>query len=509
MPSSFLLKKMKNLLTYLFILSFIHIIYAQDNNWVILKGNTFPDYKFGLSVMKFSANSMQVIQKPADSVASFFVEETNTSISDNAGNLLFYTNGLTVFHAQHDTMQGTKDFNKGVWFYDGHDYKLPFRQSVMILPHPTNDNLYYIFHKNPTIYVDNIFQCQFLQYSVVDMQQDSGRGAIIQKNVPIIQNDWICNGYMTACKHANGKDWWILSPKLLQNEYYTHLFTGDSIVSYGKQKLGPTGKNFQQGLAVFTPDGTKYIVGQQDINSITIFDFDRCTGLLSNPVYFTIQTPMNESVWGDIAVSANSRYLYATCYHHILQFDLWASDILASQQVVATYDGYICTFPNDNTQYGNSLFFVPQLAPNGKIYISSFGATDVYTVINQPDSAGMACEVLQHALDFNKSVSYSIPNFPNYRLSASATPCYGVDKEEGISNKEISIYPNPTHTSLFLTCPKGKIRMVNSVGQEVYAEMCIFAAVDKEISVAHLPQGVYYVQVVAEKGVFTTKFFKE
>ena len=482
--------------------------FAQDENWVILNGDGSTDPKWGLVNMKFTANDLTLNYKESDSTAYLMTEETNTSISDKSGNLLFYTNGLTVFHAQHDTMKGSKDFNKGLWFYDGHDYRLPFRQSVMILPHPSNDNLYYIFHKNPTIYEGNIFQAHFLQYSVVDMQQDSGRGTMTQKNVPIIQNDWICNGYMTACKHANGKDWWILSKKVLANKYYTHLFTGDSIIDMGIQTIGISGANFQQGLAVFTPDGTKYIVGQQQINSITIFDFDRCTGLLSNPVYFTIQTPMNENVWGDIAVSPNSRYLYATCYHHILQFDLWASDILASQQVVASYDGYICTYPNDNIQYGNALFYVPQLAPNDKIYISSFGATDVYTVINQPDSAGLACQVLQHALDFDKCVQTSIPNFPNYRLGAAATPCYGVSKEEGIRNKEIEVYPNPATTTLHISvAEKAELHILNALGQEVW-HISSFSG-EKEVSLLGFSAGVYYVRVQGENGVFTTKFFKE
>ena len=480
-------------------------VMGQDTHWIISKQwGSLPDINASLVDIQFETDSIHITTLYPQ---NFVTEETNASISDKSGNLLFYTNGLTIFHAQHDTLQGSKNFNKGLWFYDGHDDNLPFRQSVMILPHPSNDNLYYIFHKNPTIYEGNIFQAHFLQYSVIDIQQDSGRGVMIQKNVPIIENDWICNGYVTACKHANGKDWWILSPKLLQNEYYTHLFTGDSILSYGKQKIGPTGANFQQGLAVFTPDGTKYIVGQQQINSITIFDFDRCTGLLSNPKYFTIQTPMNESVWGDIAVSPNSRYLYATCYHHILQFDLQASGILASQQVVASYDGYICTFPNDNTQYGNAWFYVPQLAPNGKIYISSFGATDVYTVINQPDSAGLACDVQQHALDFNKLVSYSIPNFPNYRLGAAATPCYGVGVENEVG-RGFQIYPNPATTTLHISvAEKAELHILNTLGQEV----CYISSFsgEKEVSLLGFSAGVYYVRVQGENGVFTTKFFKE
>ena len=160
------------------------MLFSQGSNWIIAKNTTgVSDTHFGLSSLFFTSNSVIIEQKPIEDIAKIAMEETNTSISDKSGNLLFYTNGLTIFHAQHDTLKGSKNFNKGLWFYDGHDYKLPFRQVVMILPHPTNDNLYYIFHKNPTIYEGNIFQAHFLQYSVVDMQQDSGRGAVVIKNV--------------------------------------------------------------------------------------------------------------------------------------------------------------------------------------------------------------------------------------------------------------------------------------------------------------------------------------
>lgn len=499
---------MKNYIICYLLLPFYLFAQKNDNHWIISKkGNNFNHPQGGLVNIEFLTDSLHITKLYPD---NFITEECNTSISDNTGNLLFYTNGLTVFHAQHDTMQGSKDFNKGVWYYDGHDTDLSFRQSVVILPHPIKSNLYYLFHKNPNLYdnTNSYFQAQFLQYSVVDIQQDSGRGAMIQKNIPIIDNEWICGGYLTACKHANGKDWWLITPKLLQNKYYLHLFTGDSIYNMGSQNIGLAGADYQQGMAHFTPDGTKYILGGATANKYTIFDFDRCTGLLSNYRTFTVTPPAGDATWGNLAISPNSRYLYIVSQTKIFQYDLSASDILASQQLVAAYDGYICTYPGDNTPYGNARFFTPQLAPNGKIYICSYGATDVYTVINQPDSAGMACDVQQHALDFNKLVSYSIPNFPNYRLGASAAPCYGVAVESEVLT-HLQVYPNPATTTLHISFDeRATLHIVNALGQEVYSESSFSG--EKELSLEGFATGVYYVKAVAAKGqVFTTKFFKE
>src|SRR5690606_34052923 len=139
-------------------------------------------------------------------------------------------------------------------------------------------------------------------------------------------------------------------------------------LAYETQSLGmeiPHGL----GQAVFSPDGTKCVhysqVSMSAGNFLNIYDFDRCTGLLFNPIHENIV----DSAWsGGVAISPNSRFLYVTSYDYIYQYDLWSYDILATKDTVAIYDGYeivitpIFTLP--------TRFFLMQLGPDGRIYIN-------------------------------------------------------------------------------------------------------------------------------------------
>ncbi len=62
-------------------------------------------------------------------------------------------------------------------------------------------------------------------------------------------------------------------------------------------------------------------------------------------------------------------------------------------------------------------FFLHQLGPDGKIYISPWGGTNRIHVINNPDSLGLACDFVQAGITLPYVASNSsIPNFPNYDL---------------------------------------------------------------------------------------------
>lgn len=176
----------------------------------------------------------------------------------------------------------------------------------------------------------------------------------------------------------------------------------------GKQQLGePPISN--AGQAVFSPDGSTYA----KLNSpgspgawLDIYDFDRCTGTLSN--YRKIfKKP------GDIcglAISPNSRYLYLSLGRVLYQYDLYAADLAGSETVVGEYDGF------QSPPLWPTFFFMLQLAPDGKIYMNSASNVNRLHVISAPDFAGAACQFQQHAFAIPTLNNWSLPNFPNYRL---------------------------------------------------------------------------------------------
>ena len=341
---------------------------------------------------------------------------TNAVMCDEAGELLFYTNGVYVSSYTNDTMMNGLKLNP-----DNSAPQNVLTQGVLILPLPGNDHIYYMIHEArtfaPTPYAyDQIYRCF---YSIVDMSQNGGLGKVVLKN-KVLLKDTLCYGKITATRHANGRDWWILLPKFDQSAFFRYLLTPSGIDTFPLQSLGD-GLISNGGQAVFSPDGSKYvrlncpgIIGSY----LDIFDFDRCEGLLSN--YRRIYKTGLSST--GIAISLNSRFLYRTNTLDIAQYDLNASDIEASEVTVAEYDGFKSPLITN--------FYHPQLAPDGKIYICSNSSVDKLHVIEDPDSAGLSCHLRQHAVNLPTLNLGSVPNHPNYRLGpldGSGCDTLGID----------------------------------------------------------------------------------
>ncbi len=347
---------------------------------------------------------------------------TNASISDAEGNLLFYTNGIYIADASHEVMENGDSINNMGISQQYSSTGLPIPQGALILPFPENDSLYYVFHV-PVIPDTNgldafIFK---LNYSVVNVNKNNGNGSVIDKDVTII-SDTLGFGKLTACKHANGRDWWILVRKdeRFSRDVYRLLLTPQGVFNVGKQDAGPEiiYPNGAVGNVVFSPDGTKYVSHEirfNPLNAIDIYDFDRCTGELQHLEHFT----MDDSIFltGGASVSPDSRFLYIVTNVSIFQFDLWAADIEATRNVVAEYDGFI-GYPYP------SKFGIPQIGPNGKILIASYATDTFMHVINTPNQPGLGSRVAQHSLGLPNLNDKSIPNFPNYRLGPlDGSPC--------------------------------------------------------------------------------------
>ena len=105
-----------------------------------------------------------------------------SSISDDTGNLLFYTDGLTVWNRNHTVMLNGFGLN-------GDESST---QSAIIVPKPDDPNIYYVFT------VDDRERDGFtngLNYSEIDMTLDGGLGSITVKNVTLLD---VCSEKITA-----------------------------------------------------------------------------------------------------------------------------------------------------------------------------------------------------------------------------------------------------------------------------------------------------------------------
>lgn len=387
---------------FLFFCSSIVIAQKHDNIWLF--GGDGGDMSpltdsGGVSLLDFSLVDRPLIQNLQYPKVFFY--GTNASICDSSGNLLFYTNGEQVYNRNHQKMINGNEITV---LGDGYGYFIP--QGAMALPFPGHFNQYILL----TIEHDpGPAQARYLFYHKIDMSLNGGLGQVIEKRKILIQ-DALAGGKITATKHANGRDWWFIVPAEYSKRYYIGLLSPAGIQVDTFENNVETADGL--GQAIFSPDGSKYIrTDDKNLltpNQLSIFDFDRCDGTLSN---FRTTFLTDENTYGiGCVVSPNSKYLYVNNTLVCYQYDLTSQDIFATKVNVATWDGtkYYNIWPTD--------FYLGQLGPDGRIYINTTNGSNSIHYINSPNEYGSECAFIQNGLPTPTIIQFEMPNFPNYRL---------------------------------------------------------------------------------------------
>jgi hypothetical protein len=497
---------MRKLITLSFLL-FSYSLLAQisdkhDYIWILGRDVDISTPEGQGNLYDFNGDSLDVSYLVKD----MNIEITNASISDTAGNLLFYTNGCYIADATHDMMENGDQINSPGWGFDTHctDYDGYRRVSgAMILPQPDSMDIYYLFHTKITLVEIPPFDFEILAtpflYTKVDMTKNNGLGAVVEKNQVVLEDDFQPE-HLTAVRHANGNDWWIVMTRQFSDLYYKMLFTADGVDSIQMQNVGiPEALDSRGGgQSVFSPDGTKY-ARYDPASQVHLFDFDRSTSELSN---FQNLMILDTAFTGGIAISPNSRYLYVSSAIYLFQFDLEATDIQASKVLIGTYDGFLDPFATN--------FWKMQLAPDCRIYMHSTNGVRSMHVIQHPDRKGLDCNFQQHALLLPSNNSLGFPNFPNYRLGVTATyPCDStiafktlVAIDDVLREKnEVKLYPNPTTEVIHLELEKGitgEIVLFNMVGQQIFQQYIYKNEKRYEWSLDGVESGIYFYSVVSE-----------
>ncbi|MEX0813507.1 MAG: gliding motility-associated C-terminal domain-containing protein [Chitinophagales bacterium] len=305
------------------------------------------------------------------------------SISDKNGNLIFYTDGIFVYNRNHQQMPN------GFGLFGNPTAA----QSGLIVPQPGNPNLFIVFT------VDGAGGPNGFRYSEVDMTLDNGNGDVIAANkntllfAPSVEK-------LTAVKHDNGLDVWVLSHGLNNNRYYAYLVDCDGVNSPVISDIGSVEGAPGWGYLTASPNGVKLASAMRTVG-FELYDFDRSTGIVSNP----INLGQGGSCYG-VAFSPNNNLLYGLSIQGgaLVQWNLQAgtpADIINSAQNLGAV-------PGTGTPYRGGAI---QQGPDEKLYLPDYGRPFL-TAINNPNVVGPGCNVQPNAVNLQgRNAILGLPPF--------------------------------------------------------------------------------------------------
>lgn len=497
------IKKILKVQVLILLMSTCTLLNAQlrhDNNW--LMGYDFTRETPGTEGIRlaFDHDTLQIY----DEQWVLEMDRTSCSMSNAQGDLIYSSNGCAIQDRSGQIMMNGEDINPGPSHESSCDGGLNFyiagRQALLSLPDPNDTLLYYVFHTTIVIVPEPLAVItDALYYSLIDMRGNNGLGEVIEKNQVII-SDTIAYGQLTAVRHANGNDWWVVTPQYKNGKFYRFILSSDGIGPILEQQFG-IGDDFPgNGQSKFSPDGTKYI-SYNPFDEFKILDFDRQTGLFSN--YRQIFVADEIGITGGCAISPNSRFAYICSRNELNQFDLQAQNIADSKTTVAVYDNFLSPFP--------TTFFTAQLAPDCKIYLNSTNGVNVLHVIHQPNLKGLDCQVEQHGIQLPHNNGFTMPYFPNYRLGTSYNyTCDGSLVSAHTLNARdlnITIFPNPAKDVLNIKTPPGievkSINIYNATGKIEIKQNINSSFRINQINIDNLPNGMYFYNLYNKTGVST------
>ncbi|GAA4410788.1 hypothetical protein GCM10023187_35810 [Nibrella viscosa] len=420
--------------------------------------------------------------------------EGSSAISNTKGELLFYSDGITVFDRNGDRMpsiifdrDGKPTLVQDTISLGGNQRST---QSALIVPKPTCRGCEYLYYVYTTAEINGTRR---LTYSVVDMRYNNGKGAVVEKNIPLSEQS---TERSASVKNERDSTYWVITHDYGTNRFRVyHLTQSDTkeekiydlgqahdtpIRGEGYMKIGPadTSGNGNRPMAVVIPGPPN--------NSIDLFTFNDSTGVLT--FNRTIQLgPAPPKAYG-VEFSPDGTKLYVSMLgdsannntSYLLSYDLTQTDSAGIAESRVVIDS------STTRQYG-----ALQIAPDGKIYVAVKGSNSL-GVIENPNGGS-----LLDSLRFNpqgqslggKTSQLGLPNLVANFNDQSSGP--------GISHAD-TCSGSPTTFEIGPNCPKLKETYTLDFGDGTAPKSFTSAQPQKH---TYRSAGTYYVslRIVTQK----------
>lgn len=312
--------------------------------------------------------------------------EGSASICDANGQLLFYTDGFSVWDRKHNIMPNGQDLT-----HSGVSISASTTQGTLIIPKPGSISQYYIFslgaREAAYPYMGRLY------YSVVDMQLNGGLGDIVANAKGLLLDSQLSE-HLTA---VPGPDCniWLLSVSYghitdtILNAYEVSIHGIDHHPVTSPILMG--GGEYQGFIGAITAS-TDFQQIAITRGNLVLYDFDYHSGTASN----ALQLANSDADLYGVCFSADNSKLYASGTAGLLQFDL---SLNTPEQIVDSK-----TLLSD--AYGSI-----RRGRDGKIYCSNLGQETLH-IIQNPSLAGMACRFEEDAISLSSGTK-SLLGLPN------------------------------------------------------------------------------------------------
>jgi len=304
--------------------------------------------------------------------------EGASTISDDQGNLLFYSDGKTVWDKSHAVM----NFSNGTSSFLALLGDPSSTQSALVIPKPNDSNIYYLF----TVGANS---GSGLNYYTIDISQNGGKGEIVAG--PVNLSGTASPGWsekVTAVEGADCDTFWIISTDTSNFYSYkvdTNGVNTTPIVSSFGQLI-----NTRRGTLKISPDG-KYVVLANQRDTTFLYNFNSSDGTINNSMRLNIST----GGYG-VEFSQTSSILYISTGVHsqsgnapgpafVYQYNLnntTINDINNSRQTIVSETGFRGAL---------------QLGIDGRIYYAR-SRESYLGVIKYPDRIGNDSEYVKEGL---------------------------------------------------------------------------------------------------------------
>ncbi|MBI3260599.1 MAG: T9SS type A sorting domain-containing protein [Ignavibacteriae bacterium] len=333
------------------------------------------------------------------------------------GKLLFYTDGSTIWNGNHIIVNNGTDLMGGKGG----------SQSALIVPNPANCLEYYIFtvpdlNPNHTPTTGNMY------YSLISVENPDCE--VIFKNRVLVTG--VCDK-LTGTLDNTETGFWVVSHHRTDRIFYSYHVTAQGVNETPVVSTVGEPAFFIIGCMKFSPNGAKLaIASHSEVAPLGLFDFNRASGYVSGYVELKNPTVSVDAQFYGVSFSQDNTKLYASGL---------------ALQGATSYSSAITQF-EVNLQTASAIqnsavvFFVRlpipspaalQLAPDGKLYISSVNKSYI-DVINNPNLKGTACDYREDAVSLTKECLIGLPNFMDYIFGN-----HYLIENNGIFKQEISI----------------------------------------------------------------------